>query len=39
MRKDAGESDPRKGTGGLLKDQNDNFAEGLICSKLIVKYS
>ena len=38
MRKDAGESDPRKGTGGLLKEQ-DNFAEGLICSKFIVKYS
>jgi len=39
MRKDAGESGPRKGTGGLLKEQNDNFAECLIRSKLIAKYS
>jgi len=39
MRKDAGESGPRNGTGALLKEQNHNFAGRFIDSKLIVKFS
>jgi len=39
MRKDAGESGPRNGTGALLKEQNHKFAERFIDSKLIVKFS
>jgi len=38
MRKDAGESGPRSGTGALLKQQNHNFAERFIDSRLIVKF-
>jgi len=36
MRKDAGENGPHNGTGALLKEQNHNFAERFIDSKLIV---
>jgi len=39
MRKDARGSGPRNGTGALLKEQNHNFAERFIDSKLIAKYS
>jgi len=39
MRKDAGESGPRNGTGALLKEQNYKLAERFIDSKLIAKYS
>jgi len=39
MRKDVGESGPRNGTGALLKEQNHNFAERFIDSKLIAKCS
>jgi len=38
MRKDAGESGQRNGTGALLKEQNHSFAEGFTGSKLIAKY-
>jgi len=38
MRKDAGESAPRNGTGALLEEQNHNFAERFIDSKLIAKF-
>jgi len=37
MRKDAGESGPRNGTGALLKEQNRSFAERFIDSKWIAK--
>jgi len=39
MRKDSGQSGPRNGTGALLKEQNHNFAERFINSKLISKFS
>jgi len=39
MTKDAEESGPRNGTGALLKEQNHNFAERFIDSKLIGKFS
>jgi len=41
MRNDDGESGPRSrnGTGTLLKEQNHNFAERFIDSKLIDIYS
>ena len=39
MRKYSGKSDPRNATGALLKEQNHNFAERVIDSKWIAKYS